>query len=442
MALPSYSPSHRVTARDGKQDKIDLTLSGWAIVAAQVSDVLQGLANFTFGPNEVKLYNRPTGGVRPTSISLSKGGSGRHRPVGAPLFSGKLTFRTPYSDGPATSYVTLYGTINPTRFVAHQPAHRRGIALSPAQWLEVPASMETRALPRKVGGEAILTDNDNVLLGEAALRFARAEVWPVHFDRYWRGTIDLLSRSLASATPLSRYEGHSPTYKLDRVETYWEMGSDDPTALVAELEPVLFQLGIEANTRFFPPSDARPTREASHNARQVTVRLRNGVWLKCYAKTTKRVRFEIVHDVKLNRTLLNGGRNSTHLEDLWGWLEMLRSAAADDLNSVLEVIERRTIAPADSAPTYALIRRVMSATRDDQEADALLSLIVHQRVVRLGVSDPLRVPVMALMAQGVLKRSASRRGGFYVDPTFSRAASELAVIRRVVRRRRPTSEPT
>jgi hypothetical protein len=330
--------------------------------------------------------------------------------------------------------LTLNATINPTRFIMHQPSRR--FALSPREtWVLPPPAMYRRAVSRRVGDEAILDDNDNVLLGEAAQRFAHPDVWERQFQRYWAGVVEQVSTAIgwAAHTAPAMVEDFLPSVTLRTVETYWEFGSADPTALVAELEPVLFQLGMDPVARTFPFPNGQLERGLCHNARQVTVRLSAGVRLKVYAKTTRRVRFEIEHDLKEGRTLIAGGRRSGDLSALWRWLDHLRGVAAVDLNRALDAIEHRSIHPANSAPTYALLREIVRATDDEVMADALLSLIVHQGVIRIASRDPLRTPVQRLVAAGVL---AKVRGHCSIAPTYRRAASELRVVRRTISRQR------
>jgi hypothetical protein len=207
------------------------------------------------------------------------------------------------------------------------------------------------------------------------------------------------------------------------VETYWEFASDDPTALVRELEPHLFDLGGSAEARTFDYPHGERVAGRDHNARSVLVRLRPGVNLRVYAKTTGRIRFEIAHDLqKLSaaRYMQHTGSSDT---DLFEWLNTLAADAAAEVNATLEFVERRTFFPPNSLQPYNLVRRISEALADRATAEAALSLIVNNRAIRLGAGDPLRPMVEALVRHEVLTRQD--RATFVVTPLFRRAVAEL-----------------
>ena len=115
------------------------------------------------------------------------------------------------------------------------------------------------------------------------------------------------------------------------------------------------------------------------------------------------------------------------------WARPLGERAADDLNGALEAIQTRSFEPADSAHIYALVRRLMAVSASDHMADPVLSLLVNNRGVRVGVRDPMRPAAETLVASGVLEKARER---YTLAPGYRRAARELAVQRRVLRRQR------
>lgn len=80
---------------------------------------------------------------------------------------------------------------------------------------------------------------------------------------------------------------------------------------------------------------------------------------------------------------------------------------------------------------YALVRRLVAAIPDDQTADAVLSLLVNNRGIRVGVRDPLRPAATRLMTAGILEKERER---YTVAARYRRAVVELAVRRRVLKR--------
>lgn len=329
----------------------------------------------------------------------------------------------------------LEATLNPTRFLAHQPYARQWAMQPMSAWDLGEPNLYRRRPPRRASGEVVLDGEDNVLLGTAADRFARPEAWFTHVQRYWGAFLAEIDGAIRTAAEAGGavVEEVSQHLSLKAVESYWEFASDDPTGLVAGLEPILFQLGREATARTFDYPEGLRIAARHHNAKSVLVRLRPGVSLRVYAKTTGRTRFEVVHELTKSASILRGGHQSSDWGMLPVWLQRLASRAADDLNSALEEIEKLSFEPADSAQSYALVRRLIAACVGDHMADAMLSLLVNNRVIRIGVRDPLRAPAQALVTSGVLEKVRER---YTIAPHYRRAVGELAVRRRVLRRQR------
>lgn len=275
-----------------------------------------------------------------------------------------------------------------------------------------------------------MTDNDNVLLTGSAQTHGRPEAWPLHLRRYWVGTIAEIEGAFSRAT---QHTGATVQRVADRLnlitsETYWEFSAADPTALVVELQPHLFELGDRPEARTFDYPFGLRTVGIEHNARSVRVRLAAGIKLKVYAKTTGRVRFEIEHDLQERTPARLGRHTSTDLTDLPNWLDALAEDAAEHLNEVLQYLEERTFFPAGSLPSYNLVRRVGDAAPDRIMAEAALSLLINNGVFRLGPRDPLRPTVQALVRSEVLLKRG--RSAFVVAPNFRRAVAELRGERR------------
>lgn len=286
--------------------------------------------------------------------------------------------------------------------------------------------MYRRSTVRATRLETILDANDNVLLTGAAQAHGQPEAWPLHLRRYWGGVIQEIDAAFMGAAARSggAVQRVAENLNLRTVETYWEFASDDPTALVKELEPHVLEIGGSAEARTFDYEHGERVTGRERNARSVVARLRPGTRLKLYAKTTGRVRFEIAHDL----TKLTSNHRVAHTgssdADLLGWLERLAAQAAVDVNAVLERLERLTFFPPNSLPPYNLVMRISEALPDRAAAEAALSLIVNNGAIRLAPGDPLRPMAEALERYAVLVRT-ERTTTFVVAPIFRQAVAEL-----------------
>lgn len=143
--------------------------------------------------------------------------------------------------------------------------------------------------------------NDNVLIGSRALSFARPEAWPIHLRRY----LDVIEfeleqefRRAAVALGNGRREedcySRVPYYVLKKVETYFEFSARNPTQVLRLLAPSLESLARRFHSRKFPMGLWEPDND--QDATRVLLSLGGGRTLRVYAKTTHRLRFEIIHD--------------------------------------------------------------------------------------------------------------------------------------------------
>lgn len=365
--------------------------------------------------------------LRRTTLQIRMGGRGKGERVGGPLFSGELRARRLRSqaDFHTDAYsLALRLSLNPTRYVAHQIS-RRFAGISVDDWSLPSPAMFRRRVVRSTKLETVLDGNDNVLLSGAAQAHGRPEAWTIHLHRYWTGLIHEIEEAFAlgssgSGVPVQRVAGH---LNLRSVETYWEFADPDPIALVKALEPHLFQVGSKAEARSFDYAHGERVSGRDQSARFVRVRLRAGVQLRVYAKTTGRVRFEIRHELPKMTGKHYIPHTASDDADFFRWLDILASKAADEVNSVLGYLERVGFSPAGSLPPYNLIRRVAEAVPDRLQFDAALSLLINDGVMVVGPLSPLREMARALVRSEVLVRQGRNR--FVVAPLFRQAVAEL-----------------
>jgi hypothetical protein len=429
--LRTYSPTHRVALSDAKQDQIRLEVGDWRLVAPEHFAFFRALCAPT---GRAGLSFTGAGSRRP--LQIRKGGRGAGERVGGPLFTGEVRHWRVGKDDDFS--IDQYGlrlslSLNPTRYVAHQQS-RSFAGLPVAEWSLPEPAMYRRRTVRGTRLETILDDNDNVLLTGAAQAHGQPAAWPTHLQRYWGGVTAEIDAAFADAAVRSgsMVQRVAENLNLRLVETYWEFAARDPTALVMELEVPLFELGGSAEARTFDYEHGERIAGRHHNARSVQVRLKPGVSLRVYAKTTGRVRFEITHDLQKlapARYVLHTGTNDA---DLFGWLDTLAADAACEVNAALEHIEGHTFFPPNSLRPYNLIRRIGEALPDGAAVDAALSLIVNNRAIRLAPGDPLRPMVKALVRYEVLV--PRDRSTFVIAPLFREAVMEMRGQRRGIRR--------
>ncbi|OUC12908.1 MAG: hypothetical protein B0A82_19995, partial [Alkalinema sp. CACIAM 70d] len=338
MLVP-FSVSNRVEAREAKQDLVTIEYSNWAIASGEsrlpdlfrvlgegprttrLSEALipnppsdYHLANLFARPPEREgfIHKIELRSVLPERDAFAIPGARADEEEdanGVALFRGIIRR---HRDG---SILRLLAElqINPTRYAAYQPT---STAL-PSAWGR-PRLFARRAM-LGAPGEFVLGDPegrdrflDNVILSQRRMAFCASEKWPLHVRRYWQTVREALGFQIAAATNhvngMQAGEGQSrlqirlnqsSVLKLRLVETYFEFAAEDPIALVHRLHRLLISYARESVVRGYLRRPTEALRE--RNSLSVTLFLREGLSLRVYAKTNKRVRWEVVHDFRKNR---------------------------------------------------------------------------------------------------------------------------------------------
>ncbi|MEQ8393955.1 hypothetical protein [Thalassobaculum sp.] len=273
-----------------------------------------------------------------------------------------------------------------------------------------------------------MDNNDNVLLARRRVRLGRQWAWSAYSRLYWHSVIRLVHTLMISgdvANP-NLHVGFRPELNLETVETYWEFSVDDPLSFVRRIQPCIAAQGFDPQARSFGFPRGFVVEGGAGNTLSLKVRVRPGVYLVVYAKTTRRVRFEIRHKLKEDAQALGGSHTSEGNLDVYlQWLERLAGDASEHLNRVLGELDRYLSPPPVGHPLWLLVSRVHHVARDEGEAELILSLLVNRATIQLGPNDPLREPVKALERQGILRRPLTNRQVYVPSDGYRRSIEQL-----------------
>lgn len=465
VLLPWFDPARPVDPRTARQDKIELVWGTWLVDAPP--DELEGYWLSRTGMRAVSRAEYGAlvaGGVPageegrtldlpsiftivdrrdPICPQMKIAAGGRGRGEARPLFGGYVNSSVHRRHGPNMELrLSTYLDLNPTRYIAYQDMRGFVSGQHPSTWnLGSPRLMYRRRATPTVGTETVLDGNDNVILSSRRDAFAQADAWPIHLRRFWDGVRNLIDATLvADVEEPGRTRRVSDAINLRSVETYFEFRAESPQVLVQELGPIIEPLAAEGRTRDYPHGSIEGWPEV--NSRVVRLRLRAGVWLKIYAKTNERVRFEIRHDLTEDARVLHGGAPQrarvsergahTHAdpEMLYGWLASTGSAAAQELTDVFAYIARRRTRPAQSRTVFQLLRTIADAAENDRVADALMEILIVNGCVRTPRPSLVNQAVRRLEERGVLVRSRRYTRQLVLASEYEHARSQLGRFRR------------
>jgi len=303
---------------------------------------------------------------RPIPVRLAKGGQGddETEPFTAgeniPLFSGVLYTRAIYpqnEDFPSTlggssfnvcfqlSFERFY--LNPMRYVRHQvlPSSKD------AKWGK--AKWHTNNIPIATGGEFSLDGKDNWIPSTPSWdQFTTPSNWKRHVRRYIARISSLIYEQVHKAVNLVNSEEECfgdpvecEDYAIRELETAWEFEDSDPWERVRTIKQSLLDLGqkdvrISIHHASVNIMNYRGQETREFNSPGVRIALRSGFELSVYAKTNRRIRFEVVHTkIPRFKLLTSAGitfsKTSKPHQEMCVLLQQTRKEAADVLNTIV-----------------------------------------------------------------------------------------------------------
>lgn len=432
------------SADDAREDKIDLELSGWAVTGLTneegsehefkgfISSPPAGQEDWAwksakeaarygwmFLRPELKGKDRDKLLIRRQALIHPKD-KRRHE---APLCAGHcLFFRDKKSRLVTKHQAKLRLSLNVQRFTRHQYQS------------DDPSKLKFRLHRRREnlsmhGDEFALDGADNWLPQGANWKAARkSEFLGIYVNLIARELERDLKRACEFATGLAQignewesvgWERERECYRIQKVETLWEFPSENPIGDVLQIGAKLMHFNCEGAT----------AREFSRvrNSPCFVVPIGEGVELKLYAKTTKRIRFEVVHsDVGRRRNELlaeagiavqKGKEWERPFSEIPKVIKAIRARAADHLNRVMAEIRGVKTPPVKACSVVKLLTEVAAAasassfkSQKHSDIQTLLFFLCYQRGYRGQIKrGPLHAALSILEKRGVLAFDRSRQ---------------------------------
>lgn len=446
--LPTFNFSLRVTPETGREDKIELSLGKWAVHGD--TETLDTIREFMAAPPESLradlsagdlcgygwIFNRPQNpNLRRASLKIRTHdlkNDAAESLARAPLFSGLWMFR--YNDSGADTSRTipteLHLSINPLRYVQHNPGPRPLPSANAADW---PAPRLQAAEGQPDGrGEFALDGKDNWLPDTAYhAAWANPARWRHHFRSYVCGIGNAFRAELDRVT--AEHGGHvtfHEDFRLKKVETAWEFAAVEPIELVRNLAPHLRDFrGLEMETTHY----RAPIESRIVNSPSINIRLGANVSLRLYAKTNRRIRFEIIHEDINHRELLGEPQTNSTSQQPRPWMRIfdclsaLRTRAANELNAVLEFLAQRTNLVPSQISGFHLLIAVASAVQSPGLAHTIISLLLGGVINPRNAGAELLAACQSLASAGILAYDGTRR----VYDVSTPYAYALAMLRTV-----------
>jgi len=432
--LPPFTFRSQVTAEHAREDKIEISLGKWVFNASssdfqEVRDYIsvapiaftEDNSNPTFG----WIFNRPS-----FQNQMLLNIRTRRNPrifysdrTEAPLFSGECRFQR---DGDLI-IAGLHLTLNPLRFIRHQVQHV--LTGDPDAWPN-PQLNESEVLGN-AEGEYSLDGEDNWLpMTPPYFDNNFPAMWPQHIKRYIEGVGEAFRQELARVTSYFHQSVNCVEhFSFKKVEVAFEFRARSTTSLVRNLIPILKEFrGGDFDEKEHPPTECRRKHSLSF-----LIGLRSGIALRLYAKTNRRIRFELIFDDINHRELLGEPEpmSQAHISQPRPWnqiydcLANLRTQAATEMNAILRFFRgQRRIQKSPITP-LAFIVHISSVLQDTELAATIIELLTEFPVlVRRDVSSEIQNALQVLAEVEVL-RFDRNRGGYVLRPFYHEPVAVL-----------------
>ena len=460
--LPEFSFAQRVVAETAKIDQLEIDIGDWVLAGDQngIGSFIgflgaypgeAGLASYMSSWPEVereyfgRLFNVPKGDASWYTRRLHFRGNGRgtgSMKAGVPLAQGYLSVKPigTQSDDDGRRRMRFFAKLNPTRFVRHQ-INCWEDDRPPADW-NWRTKFKTRAIPLmnsvyRGESEAALDGKDNVILTNRSLAFANTEAWPHHMLNYFECFHRTVQREFLRVTrivwPDDEFRQHVTSgpsfFQPKKVEVYWEFASSDPIREVRRLASTFSALGDATYFTEYPVSLWNYSAEG--NSVCVRVKLPQHLQMRIYAKTTERIRVEVVFDFKHDsiRKMVNEDDRSriitSDLGELFGWFTRLYAKAAETFNLVFAELEQESEQSVSAMGIIDLVEAIYGTVSDQVCARRILRLLVENGRIATSRGSALVQEVAKLRRKGILRR---RLGSDVVTARFRRALRRLRKI--------------
>lgn len=414
-------------------DLVETTISGILVEgdASRCMSALERLNELPVGTSdghEVALFNRPRPRTarRPLTAKVRTERVRRNGVPIAPVFSGLLVAirgRLPthqYAGSRECVKIRLHLKLNVPRFISAQRAmsHRAGTQPRAAQ----PFALAGVAAPMIENDEVAFGDDGNVIIGhEAIYRYAASKPAVDHL-------FDLIQTILETITSWLRdrlYNGNNrvichPTFALAKAEWYAEFRTHDPRRHVTRFMPILLREGRVGNV--YRRRLTGQIRTFGMHSLSMQIEIANGIKQTTYAKTNRRVRFEMKYGRTCFRRLI-GRRSGLTADQFAAALNALREHAERELPCILSALATG-IQPAPQGLTREdLILCIGHFTDHLAIAEEIHRSLRDTGRVVVENGSILRPSINVLRREGVLRYV--RRSVYTVTEEFEAAVREL-----------------
>lgn len=182
---------------------------------------------------------------------------------------------------------------------------------------------------------------------------------------------------------------------VEQIETYFEFFHRSPLQFVESIQRAANAYARRVEVAFFDIG-------VEGQSRRILMELFRGVYLRIYAKTNQRIRFEIQHNLSESNRPFDAPQSFANRAQLERILATLRADAAELVNRFLASLNPTPVHESQQHAPLSLVLEVCRAARNYKDAKDLLDALCVNTRIDLTDSPSLRGAVLRLRESGFL----------------------------------------
>lgn len=263
----------------------------------------------------------------------------------------------------------------------------------------------------------------NIIIGpNRKYAFALKDERPAQTRQYLNLVLEMLENVIDRAFNGSdAFATHLPYFSLKAIEFYWEFDTDTPIDYILSLRHTIMQHGDDVSDDIYEVEN--PSLRTVNQSPCLTVRLTKNIKIKAYAKTNRRVRFE----VSLKNDAINSHAGPRAHDSIDGIVSLIPALAEEAATRLTPLLQSITAAPppTGSYTGVQLIYRITQAAENPHVAETIIAaLVALGRVAPYG-QDKLLKTVQKLAKREVLRTIKPRSPIYVVTDQYRDALNSL-----------------
>ncbi len=236
--------------------------------------------------------------------------------------------------------------------------------------------------------EVPLQPATNVIIGPDkkyayALKSSRARQFRRYIELVHRLLRGVVSNAFAGSSSTA---SEIPYFALRAIEFYWEFDQPNAIEYVISLRPALMAQATDTTEDLYAVDI--PSFRLQGQSPCFKIRLTKFINLKIYAKTNRRVRFEVgFRDSAINTC--SGNRTSDHIDGIVALLPKLAEEAARRVNTLLQSIGAIST-PESSLTSLQLLHAITREAEHPSYAESIISALICFGRIAPYNNDPLK----------------------------------------------------